>query len=224
MSMDMSAQPHERRGSTALVDAPATPAAHLRGWDCIELWVGNARTAAGFLMSAFGFHCTAYCGPETGVRDKASYVLEQGEIRFVVSGALDAASPIAEHVRVTFDRAYRAAAVRTIKLRDVPAICIREVHEMHARGRAPECALARIVSQIVGPVRDVGELVVVRRREQPAHLDLRFRRQFALGERGDDAMPGRTPSLREGGQRKQQEKCGAERGTAFTAHRKRPAS
>jgi 4-hydroxyphenylpyruvate dioxygenase len=97
--MDTSARPHERRGSTAVVDAPAAPAAHLRGWDCIELWVGNARTAAGFLMAAFGFHCTAYCGPETGVRDKASYVLEQGEIRFVVSGALDAASPIADHVR-----------------------------------------------------------------------------------------------------------------------------
>ncbi len=43
-----------------------SPAAHLLGWDCIEFWVGNARTTAGFLMSAFGFHCTAYAGPETG--------------------------------------------------------------------------------------------------------------------------------------------------------------
>jgi 4-hydroxyphenylpyruvate dioxygenase len=77
----------------------ALPAGRLRGWDCVELWVGNARTTAGFLMSAFGFHCTAYAGPETGVREKASYVLEQGDIRFVVSGALDADSPIAEHVR-----------------------------------------------------------------------------------------------------------------------------
>ena len=46
----------------------------IRGWDCIEFWVGNARTTAGFLMSAFGFRCTAYAGPETGVRD-------QGELR-----------------------------------------------------------------------------------------------------------------------------------------------
>ena len=75
------------------------PAGRLRGWDCVEFWVGNARTTAGFLMSAFGFRCTAYAGPETGVREKASYVLEQGDIRFVVSGALDADSPIAEHVR-----------------------------------------------------------------------------------------------------------------------------
>lgn len=75
------------------------PASHLLGWDCIEFWVGNARTTAGFLMSAFGFGCTGYAGPETGRRDKASYVLEQGDIRFVVSGALHADSPIAEHVR-----------------------------------------------------------------------------------------------------------------------------
>ena len=43
--------------------------------------------------------CTGYLGPETGHREKASYVLEQGEIRFVISGALDPDSPIAEHVR-----------------------------------------------------------------------------------------------------------------------------
>jgi 4-hydroxyphenylpyruvate dioxygenase len=74
------------------------PASRIYGWDCIELWVGNARTTAGFLMSAFGFCCTAYAGPETGVDDKASYVLEQGDIRFVVSAALRADSPIAVHV------------------------------------------------------------------------------------------------------------------------------
>src|SRR5688572_12667436 len=83
---------------------PAALGAHmtvpsLLGWDCLELWVGNARTSAGFLMSAFGFTCTAYGGPETGMSEKASYVLEQGEIRLVVSGALHPDSPIAEHVR-----------------------------------------------------------------------------------------------------------------------------
>lgn len=83
----------------AATTTPVPPAAHLRGWDCIEFWVGNARTTAGFLMSAFGFRCTGYAGPETGRRDKASYVLEQGDIRFVVSGALSADSPIAAHVR-----------------------------------------------------------------------------------------------------------------------------
>ncbi len=85
--------------TTVTPDAPDTPARHLLGWDCIEFWVGNARTTAGFLMSHFGFRCTGYAGPETGRRDKASYVLEQGDIRFVVSGALQADSPIADHVR-----------------------------------------------------------------------------------------------------------------------------
>jgi 4-hydroxyphenylpyruvate dioxygenase len=83
--------------------ASTAPAARLQGWDCIEFWVGNARAFTGFLMSAFGFRCTAYAGPETGVRDKASYVLEQGDIRFVVSGALTADSPIAAHVRTHGD-------------------------------------------------------------------------------------------------------------------------
>ena len=85
--------------TTVTPDSRDTPARHLLGWDCIEFWVGNARTTAGFLMSHFGFRCTGYAGPETGRRDKASYVLEQGDIRFVVSGALQADSPIAEHVR-----------------------------------------------------------------------------------------------------------------------------
>src|SRR3954449_5726840 len=86
-----------------VMTATDVPAAHLLGWDCVEWWVGNARTFAGFLMAAFGFECTAYAGPETGVRDKASYVLEQGDVRFVVSGALTAESPIAAHVRTHGD-------------------------------------------------------------------------------------------------------------------------
>jgi 4-hydroxyphenylpyruvate dioxygenase len=88
-----------------LARAPTSvaPATRLLGWDCLELWVGNARTTAGFLMSGFGFTCTAYAGPETGLHHKASYVLEQADIRLVVSAALEASSPIAEHVRVHGD-------------------------------------------------------------------------------------------------------------------------
>src|SRR3954466_13139398 len=78
-------------------------AAHIAGWDCIELWVGNARTTAGFLMAAFGFECTGYSGPETGRRERVSYVLEQGSIRFVVTGGLDPDSEIAAHVRAHGD-------------------------------------------------------------------------------------------------------------------------
>src|ERR1051325_3360983 len=75
----------------------------LLGWDYVELWVGNAKQAAYWYEHALGFTRTAYAGPETGVRDKASYVLEQGDIRFVVSGALTSDSPIAAHVRTHGD-------------------------------------------------------------------------------------------------------------------------
>src|SRR6266852_2699663 len=69
----------------------------LLGWDYIEFWVGNAKQAAYFYEHAFGFTRTAYAGPETGVRDRASYVLEQGDIRFVVTSPLREDSEIAKH-------------------------------------------------------------------------------------------------------------------------------
>ncbi len=78
---------------------PATARPALLGWDAIELWVGNARAFAGFLSSSFGFRITGYAGPETGWTDRASYVLEQGSIRFVVTAGLAPESPIAASVR-----------------------------------------------------------------------------------------------------------------------------
>ena len=69
----------------------------LLGWDSIELWVGNAKQAAYFYEHTMGFSRTAYCGPETGVRDRASYVLEQGEIRLVVTSAVREESDITKH-------------------------------------------------------------------------------------------------------------------------------
>jgi 4-hydroxyphenylpyruvate dioxygenase len=69
----------------------------LDGWDHVELWVGNAKQAAYFYEHAFGFTRTAYSGPETGVRDRASYVLEQGDIRLVVTSALREDHEITRH-------------------------------------------------------------------------------------------------------------------------------
>ena len=69
----------------------------LDGWDHVELWVGNAKQAAYFYEHAFGFTPTAYAGPETGVRDRASYVLEQGDIRLVVTSGLRADSEVAQY-------------------------------------------------------------------------------------------------------------------------------
>jgi 4-hydroxyphenylpyruvate dioxygenase len=69
----------------------------LDGWDHVELWVGNAKQAAFYYEQAYGFHCTAYAGPETGVRDRASYVLEQNDIRLVVTSGIRSDSDVARH-------------------------------------------------------------------------------------------------------------------------------
>jgi len=69
----------------------------LGGVDHVEFWVGNARQAVQFWESAFGFTVRAYAGPETGVRDRASYVLEQGGVRLVVTGALEPGTEVGDH-------------------------------------------------------------------------------------------------------------------------------
>ena len=75
----------------------------LLGIDHVEFYVGNARQAAAYYSKLFGFKVTAYAGPETKLRDRASYVLEQGEARFVVTGAMAPESPIAQHVHAHGD-------------------------------------------------------------------------------------------------------------------------
>lgn len=70
----------------------------LLGTDHIEFWVGNAKQAAYYYQKAFGFELVAYAGPETGIRDRASYVLQQGKIRFVFTTSLQADTEINRHV------------------------------------------------------------------------------------------------------------------------------
>jgi 4-hydroxyphenylpyruvate dioxygenase len=71
----------------------------LLGTDYVEFYVGNAKQAAHFYKTAFGFQSLAYAGLETGVRDRASYVLQQDKIRLVLTTALNSDSPIGEHVK-----------------------------------------------------------------------------------------------------------------------------
>ena len=75
----------------------------LNGTDHIEFYVGNAKQAAIYYQAAFGFELVAYKGPETGVRDIVSYVLQQGKIRFVLTSALHADHEIAKHVALHCD-------------------------------------------------------------------------------------------------------------------------
>lgn len=71
----------------------------LLGTDYVELYVGNAKQSAHFYKTAFGFQSLAYSGLETGVRDKASYVLAQDKIRLVLTTPLNSSSPINDHLR-----------------------------------------------------------------------------------------------------------------------------
>ncbi|GEM70094.1 4-hydroxyphenylpyruvate dioxygenase [Sphingobacterium mizutaii NBRC 14946 = DSM 11724] len=71
----------------------------INGTDYIEFYVGNAKQAAHFYKTAFGFQSEAYAGPETGIRDRASYVLKQNKIRIILTTALKSDSPISEHVK-----------------------------------------------------------------------------------------------------------------------------
>jgi 4-hydroxyphenylpyruvate dioxygenase len=75
----------------------------LQGTDYVEFYVGNAKQAAHYYKTVFGFESLAYSGPETGVRDRASYVIRQNKITFVLTTALRPDNPIAIHVNTHGD-------------------------------------------------------------------------------------------------------------------------
>jgi 4-hydroxyphenylpyruvate dioxygenase len=75
----------------------------INGTDYVELYVGNAKQAAHYYKTAFGFKDLAYAGLETGLRDRTSYVLQQGKIRLVLTTPFDPESEIAKHLRMHGD-------------------------------------------------------------------------------------------------------------------------
>jgi 4-hydroxyphenylpyruvate dioxygenase len=91
----MSASPRSAFAEPAQAEADFLP---LKGTDHIEFYVGNARQAAYFYRAAFGMSLVAYAGPETGQRDRASYVVQQGKIRFVLTTPLRSGNFLAEHI------------------------------------------------------------------------------------------------------------------------------
>jgi 4-hydroxyphenylpyruvate dioxygenase len=86
----------------ATVTLPEADAAQdafpINGTDYVEFYVGNAKQASHFYRSAFGYRLVGYRGPETGVRDRASYLMQQGKIRLVLTTPLSPDSEIAAHV------------------------------------------------------------------------------------------------------------------------------
>ena len=65
----------------------------INGTDFVEFYVGNAKQASHYYRTAFGFQFVAYRGPETGTRDRASYLLQQNKVRLVLTSAADARPP-----------------------------------------------------------------------------------------------------------------------------------
>src|SRR6185437_14526780 len=91
-------------------DTLATPATTtdtfpINGTDYIEFWVGNARQASLYYRAAFGFQLVGYRGPETGVRDRASYLLQQDKIRFVLTTPIR--PDLSEEAKAVADHIYR---------------------------------------------------------------------------------------------------------------------
>ena len=81
----------------------ATDPFPVTGWDAVVWAVGNATQAAQFYQAVYGMDLVAYSGPETGNRDHHAYVLESGAVRFVIKGAVDPSSAIADHQRAHGD-------------------------------------------------------------------------------------------------------------------------
>jgi 4-hydroxyphenylpyruvate dioxygenase len=101
----------------------------IKGYDAIEFWVGNAKQSAHYYRTAFGLELVGYAGPETGVRDRASYVLQQRAIRFVLTTGLDPDHEVVRH------QALHGDGVRDVAFRVPDAV---EAFELAtARGATP---------------------------------------------------------------------------------------
>jgi 4-hydroxyphenylpyruvate dioxygenase len=81
----------------------------LNGTDYVEFYVGNAKQAAYYYRAAFGMKLVAYRGPETGTRDKVSYVLQQDKVRFVLTTPFQSDNSIADHVALHGDGVHEIA-------------------------------------------------------------------------------------------------------------------
>lgn len=125
------------------------------GTDHIEFYVGNARQAALYYQYAFGFEWVAYAGPETGQRDRASYVLRQGKVVFVLTSSLRSDSDIARHV----DRHGDGVKVLALQVDDAAAA----FRETTARGAIPAAEPERIADRfgeaIVASIRTYGDTI-----------------------------------------------------------------
>ncbi len=143
----------------ATATKPAVEPAHdtfpINGTDYIEFYVGNAKQSSLFYRAAFGFRLTGYRGPETGVRDRASYLLEQGKIRFVLTTPLGPEGEIAAHV-ATHGDGVKDLAFWVDDCRDAYAKAIARGAES---ARAPEVLSDEHGEVVIAAIRTYGDTI-----------------------------------------------------------------
>jgi 4-hydroxyphenylpyruvate dioxygenase len=127
----------------------------ITGYDAIEFWVGNARQAAHYYRTAFGFRQVGYAGPETGVRDRASYVLEQHDIRFVLTSGLRPGHEIVEH-QARHGDGVRDVSFRVDDVEHVFALAVERGAAVHHEPEAREDEYGKVV---VAAIRTYGDTI-----------------------------------------------------------------
>jgi 4-hydroxyphenylpyruvate dioxygenase len=143
----------------ATLTAPSATEPHdtfpINGTDYIEFYVGNAKQASLYYRAAFGFQLIGYRGPETGVRDRASYLLQQDKIRLVLTSPLGPDGPIADHIRLHGD-GVRDLAFWVDDARDAYAKAIeRGAESVHG----PETAKDKDGEIVIAAIKTYGDTI-----------------------------------------------------------------
>jgi 4-hydroxyphenylpyruvate dioxygenase len=135
------------------------------GFDAVRYAVGNAHQAAHYYRTAFGFRLIAYAGPETGIRDRASYLLEQGTIRLELSAGLTPDHPLTRHQQRHGDSIHDVA-FRVRDARRAFQTAVERGARPHREPEVVEVEDGRIVVAAIGVYGDTVHSLV----ERPAHV------------------------------------------------------
>src|SRR5713226_1960805 len=140
---------------TKTAPAAETDFLPLQGTDYIEFYVGNAKQAAHFYKTAFGFQSLAYCGPETGTREKASYAIRQNKLTFVLTTPIRPDNSIADHVYEQGDRVKALA----LKVEDATSAWEETTKRVGKSFRAPKTLSDDQGEVVMSGIHTYGEVV-----------------------------------------------------------------
>ena len=138
-----------------------SPAVESLEFDHLELWVGNAKQAAHYYCTAFGFEPLAYAGPETGMKGRASYVVRQNDLTFVLTSSLGADDAVGRHVMAHGD-GVRDVALRTTDARAAFASAVAGGARAIREPEESRDAHGRVVTAVIGTYRDTVHTLVQR--------------------------------------------------------------